>query len=70
MSDLQAGGLTGSGVFCIFASWLCDMFIYRNQAGVLVQVGLPDPTGMPVSRAESAFKVFDSKLPLCIILHA
>jgi carboxymethylenebutenolidase len=37
--------------------------IYWDQAGVLVQVGLLDPTGLPVSGAESARKVLNPKLP-------
>ncbi|MGB6325050.1 MAG: ester cyclase [Methylocella sp.] len=37
--------------------------IYWDQAAVLVQVGLLDPTGLPVSGAESARKVLDPKLP-------
>jgi carboxymethylenebutenolidase len=37
--------------------------IYWDQAGVLVQVGLLDPTGLPVNGAESARKVLDPKLP-------
>jgi carboxymethylenebutenolidase len=37
--------------------------IYWDQAGVLVQVGLLDPTGLPVSGAESARKVLDPKRP-------
>jgi len=37
--------------------------IYWDQAGVLVQVGLLDPSGLPVSGAESARKVVDPKLP-------
>jgi carboxymethylenebutenolidase len=37
--------------------------IYWDQAGVLVQVGLLDPVGLPVSGAESARKVLDPKLP-------
>jgi len=37
--------------------------IYWDQAGVLVQVGLLDPTGLPVCGAESARKVLDPKLP-------
>jgi len=37
--------------------------IYWDQAGVLVQVGLLDPIGLPVSGAESARKVLDPKLP-------
>jgi carboxymethylenebutenolidase len=37
--------------------------IYWDQAGVLVQVGLLDPTGLPVTGVESARKVLDPKLP-------
>jgi carboxymethylenebutenolidase len=37
--------------------------IYWDQAGVLVQVGLLDPTGLPVSGGESARKVLDPSLP-------
>ena len=37
--------------------------IYWDQAGVLVQVGLLDPAGLPVSGAESARKVVDPSLP-------
>jgi carboxymethylenebutenolidase len=37
--------------------------IYWDQAGVLVQVGLLDPKGLPVSGAESARKVLDPSLP-------
>ncbi len=37
--------------------------IYWDQAGVLVQVGLLDPAGLPVTGAESARKVMNPKLP-------
>lgn len=37
--------------------------IYWDQASVLVQIGLLDPTGLPVSGAESAQKVIDPQLP-------
>jgi carboxymethylenebutenolidase len=37
--------------------------IYWDQAGVLVQIGLIDPKGLPVSGAESARKVLNPKLP-------
>jgi carboxymethylenebutenolidase len=37
--------------------------IYWDQASVLVQIGLLDPTGLPVSGCESARKVLDPKLP-------
>jgi carboxymethylenebutenolidase len=37
--------------------------IYWDQAGVLVQIGLLSPTGLPVTGAESARKVLNPKLP-------
>jgi carboxymethylenebutenolidase len=37
--------------------------IYWDQAGVLVQVGLLNPAGLPVIGAESARKVLNPKLP-------
>ena len=37
--------------------------IYWDQAGVLIQVGLLDPAGLPVSGAESARKVLNPRLP-------
>jgi carboxymethylenebutenolidase len=41
--------------------------IYWDQASVLVQIGLPNPAGLPVSGAESARKVLDSSLPSRVI---
>jgi len=35
----------------------------RGQTGVLVQVGLLDPKGLPVSGGESAQKVLDPSRP-------
>ena len=37
--------------------------IYWDQAGVLVQIGLLSPKGLPVTGAESARKVLNPKLP-------
>ncbi len=37
--------------------------IYWDQASVLVQVGLLDPAGLPVSGASQAYKVLDKTLP-------
>lgn len=37
--------------------------IYWDQAGILVQVGLLDPKGLPVTGAESARKVVNPSLP-------
>lgn len=37
--------------------------IYWDQASVLVQLGLIDPTGLPVAGVETARKVLDPQLP-------
>ena len=37
--------------------------IYWDQASVLVQIGLLDPTGLPVSGAEAARRILDPSLP-------
>jgi carboxymethylenebutenolidase len=37
--------------------------IYWDQASVLIQLGLLDPTGLPVRGAERARKVLDPTLP-------
>lgn len=37
--------------------------IYWDQASVLVQIGLLDPTGLPVAGAETALKVLDKTRP-------
>jgi len=37
--------------------------IYWDQASVLVQLGLLDPTGLPVAGAETAHKLLDPGLP-------
>lgn len=41
--------------------------IYWDQASVLVQIGLLDPQGLPVSGAEVARKVVNPKLPSRVI---
>jgi carboxymethylenebutenolidase len=41
--------------------------IYWDQASVLVQLGLLNPKGLPVSGAESARRVIDPKLPARVI---
>ncbi len=43
--------------------------IYWDQASVLVQVGLLDPTNLPVAGAEEARKVLDRTLPSNALLH-
>ena len=37
--------------------------VYRDQASVLVQLGLLDPDGLPIARGETARKVLDVSLP-------
>jgi len=37
--------------------------IYWDQAGVLAQIGLINPTGLPIAGADSARKVMDPSLP-------
>jgi carboxymethylenebutenolidase len=37
--------------------------IYWDQAGVLVQIGLLDPVGLPVTGVEGARKILNPKLP-------
>lgn len=41
--------------------------IYWDQAGVLVQIGLLDPKGLPVSGVDSARKVLNPNLPSRVI---
>jgi carboxymethylenebutenolidase len=43
---------------------LCSEHLYWDQASVLVQLGLLDPTQLPVTGAEAADRVIDEKLPL------
>ena len=53
--------------FCVVVGFkdgkISHEHIYWDQAGVLVQVGLLDPKGLPVTGAESARKVLDPTLP-------
>jgi len=42
---------------------LAHEHIYWDQASVLVQLGLLDPTTLPVTGAESAAKVLDPQRP-------
>jgi carboxymethylenebutenolidase len=37
--------------------------IYWDQASVLVQIGLLDPSGLPVAGRETAQKLLDESLP-------
>jgi carboxymethylenebutenolidase len=43
---------------------LSQEHLYWDQASVLVQLGLLDPTGLPVVGAEGARSVLDSNIPL------
>jgi carboxymethylenebutenolidase len=49
---------------------LAHEHIYWDQASVLVQVGLLDPTGLPVAGAESARKVLDKTEPSNLMMGA
>lgn len=42
---------------------IANEHIYWDQASVLVQIGLLDPTGLPVCGVESAKKMMDKSLP-------
>jgi len=42
---------------------LAHEHIYWDQASVLVQLGLLDPTGLPVAGVATARKVLDNSLP-------
>lgn len=42
---------------------ICHEHIYWDQAGVLAQVGLLEPAGLPVCGAESASKLLNPELP-------
>jgi carboxymethylenebutenolidase len=48
---------------------LAHEHIYWDQASVLVQIGLLDPTGLPVAGVETARKVLDPHLPSNELMH-
>lgn len=51
------------GVIQFRGSKLCHEHIYWDQASVLVQIGLLDPTGLPVAGAETAHKLLNEEIP-------
>lgn len=51
------------GVIQFRGSKLCHEHIYWDHASVLVQIGLLDPTGLPVAGVETARKLLDEDLP-------
>jgi carboxymethylenebutenolidase len=51
------------GIITFRGDKLVNEHIYWDQASVLVQVGLLDPTGLPVSGIEQARKLADKSLP-------
>jgi carboxymethylenebutenolidase len=51
------------GIITFRGDKLVHEHIYWDQASVLVQVGLLDPTGLPVAGIEAAKKVLDPSLP-------
>jgi carboxymethylenebutenolidase len=50
-------------IVCLRGDKLYHEHIYWDQASVLVQIGVLDPTGLPVAGVETARKVLDEKLP-------
>lgn len=57
------------GVIKFRGDKLCHEHIYWDQASVLVQIGLLDPTGLPVVGAEAAKKLLDEQLPSNTLMH-
>ena len=55
------------GVIQFRGSKLCHEHIYWDHASVLVQIGLLDPTGLPVAGVETARKLLDEDLPSNIV---
>lgn len=51
------------GVIQFRGSKLCHEHIYWDQASVLVQLGILDPTGLPVAGAETTHKLLHESLP-------
>jgi carboxymethylenebutenolidase len=51
------------GIITFRGDKLMHEHIYWDQASVLVQIGLLDPTGLPVAGIEAAKKVLDPSLP-------
>jgi carboxymethylenebutenolidase len=47
---------------------LCNEHIYWDQASVLAQIGLLDPTGLPVAGREQARKLVDRTLPSNVLM--
>ena len=58
------------GVIKFRGDKLCHEHIYWDQASVLVQIGLLDPTGLPVVGAEAAKKLLDEQLPSNTLMHS
>ena len=50
-------------VICFRGNKLYNEHIYWDQASVLVQIGVLDPTGLPVAGIETARKMIDETLP-------
>ena len=51
------------GIVCFRGNKLYHEHIYWDQASVLVQIGLLDPTNLPVAGIETAKKMADESLP-------
>ena len=50
-------------VICFRGDKLYNEHIYWDQASVLVQIGVLDPTGLPIAGIQTAKKMIDETLP-------
>ena len=67
LPGVQPTGRRGEAAFCVVVGVrdgkISHEHIYWDQASVLVQLGLLDPAGLPVSGAEAARRILDPSLP-------
>lgn len=67
LPGVQPTGKRVEAAFCVVVGIDGDKIshehIYWDQASVLVQIGLLDPKGLPVSGAEAARRILDPTLP-------
>lgn len=67
LPGVQPTGKPVEAAFCVVVKIedgkIAHEHIYWDQASVLVQIGLLDPTGLPVSGPEAARRVLDPSLP-------
>jgi carboxymethylenebutenolidase len=67
LPGVQPTGKRVEAAFCVVVGIrdgkIAHEHIYWDQASVLVQIGLLDPAGLPVSGAEAARRILDPALP-------